>query len=179
MVGCSDMSGLWSAVHVTAGPDGVRRSGPYQEYALLCALIYSGSPDPRLDRSPSLPLHPRILTGPARLCRLCRGRGKKYDRVRAVAPVMMEIILDDTDVREPEPVGFLGERECISEMMRRRTFLATRHRGRTGRRTPTCTPDRRAVPAGVMRLADYRLGVLALGSAPRRKSQLPPLDIGP
>jgi hypothetical protein len=36
---------------------------------------------------------------------------------------MMEIVHDDTDVREPEPVGFLGERECISEMMRRPTFL--------------------------------------------------------
>src|SRR6267154_3761929 len=34
----------------------------------------------------------------------------------------------------------------------------------------------RAISRG---LADYRLGVLALGSAPRSKSQLPPLDIGP
>jgi hypothetical protein len=49
------------AVHLTAGPDGVRWSGPYQDYALLGALNYSGLPDPQLDRSPSLPLHPRML----------------------------------------------------------------------------------------------------------------------
>ncbi len=45
--------------------------------------------------------------------RALRGRGKKYDGARAVAPVMMEIMLDDADVLEPKPVGFLGERECI------------------------------------------------------------------
>jgi hypothetical protein len=53
----------FGAVQMTAGPDGVRGSGPYQDYALLCASIYSGLPNLRLDRSPSLPLHPRILCG--------------------------------------------------------------------------------------------------------------------
>ena len=41
------------AAHMAAGPDGVRGSGPYQNCALLdarCALIYSGLPNPRLDR---------------------------------------------------------------------------------------------------------------------------------
>ena len=53
----------FDAAHMAAGPDGVRGSGPYQCCALRCALIFSGLPDLRLDRSPSLPLHPRILCG--------------------------------------------------------------------------------------------------------------------
>ncbi len=51
------------AVRMTAGPDGVRRSGPNQDYALLCALNYPGLPNPQLDRLPSLPLHPSIRAG--------------------------------------------------------------------------------------------------------------------
>ena len=38
------------AVHMTAGPDGVRGSGPNQDYALRCALNFPSLPDPRLDR---------------------------------------------------------------------------------------------------------------------------------
>ena len=63
MVGCSHMSGplvrYCRSLALMEFADRV----PYQEYALLCALNYSGLPDPRLDRSPSRPLHPRMLNG--------------------------------------------------------------------------------------------------------------------
>ena len=38
------------AAHMAAGPDEVRGTGPYQNYALMCALTYPGLPAPRLDR---------------------------------------------------------------------------------------------------------------------------------
>src|SRR5437762_11683556 len=45
-----------------------------------------------------------------------RRRREKHDRVRAVAAVMMKIMLDDADMAEAEPVGFLGEVERLLEI---------------------------------------------------------------
>src|SRR5438552_598570 len=45
-----------------------------------------------------------------------RRRREKHDRVRAVAAVMVEIVLDDADMAEAEQVGLLGEVEGVPAM---------------------------------------------------------------
>src|SRR5882762_4734287 len=45
-----------------------------------------------------------------------RRRREKHDRVRAVAAVIVKIMLDDADMAEPKPVGFLGEVERLLEI---------------------------------------------------------------
>ena len=61
-------------------------------------------------------------------CPLRRGR-EKHDRVRAVAAVMVEIVLDDADMAEAQPVGFLGKVERFLEILFPR-FLLGPHIGK-------------------------------------------------
>jgi hypothetical protein len=56
-------------LQVAAGPDGVRRLGPYQDCALRCALIFSGLPNPRLDRFAITSSSPSQFCGTDGLCR--------------------------------------------------------------------------------------------------------------
>src|SRR5438477_13048158 len=58
-----------------------------------------------------------------------RRRREKHDRVRAVATVMVEIVLDDADMAEAQPVGFLGEVERFLEILFPR-FLLGPHTGK-------------------------------------------------
>src|SRR5580692_13220352 len=58
-----------------------------------------------------------------RLSRALRRRGEKHDRVRAVAAVIMKIMLDDPDMTEAEPVGLLGEVERFLEIRLGRFLL--------------------------------------------------------
>src|SRR3982751_5456650 len=53
LVGCGHMSGLCDAVGMTAGPDGLRGSGPKHEGDVQAPTGSPGCPDPRIDRSPS------------------------------------------------------------------------------------------------------------------------------
>ncbi len=46
-------AGFCGAVGLTAGPDGLRGSGPKQERDVEAPTVSSGCPDPRIDRSPS------------------------------------------------------------------------------------------------------------------------------
>src|SRR6516162_11349824 len=62
----------------------------------------------------------RYQAGMARA--LCRG-GQEHDRVRAIAAVVMEVMLDNTDVREAEPVASLGERQRLVKILCRRFLL--------------------------------------------------------
>jgi hypothetical protein len=62
-VGCSHVFGLSFAVHMTAGHNALRGSGPGQKLAFDNAMAHVGCPDRRIDRlritccSPSQPLH--------------------------------------------------------------------------------------------------------------------------
>src|SRR5437762_7343736 len=55
-------------------------------------------------------------------CPLRRGR-EKHDRVRAVAAVMVEIVLDDADMAEAKPVGLLGKVERFLKILFARLLL--------------------------------------------------------
>ena len=59
------------AAHMAAGPDEVRGTGPYQNYALMCALTYPGLPTPRLDRFAITSFSPSQFCGVGSLW-LCR-----------------------------------------------------------------------------------------------------------
>ena len=51
-------------------------------------------------------------------------RGRQEDeRVRRVPAVVVEVVLDSADVREPEGLGLLGESQCLVEVLARRRRL--------------------------------------------------------
>src|SRR5262245_4732985 len=66
---CSHVFGLFCAVHVTAGHNALRRSGPGQKPAFENAVAHVGCPDRRIDRlcitccSPSQPSHHARVLG--------------------------------------------------------------------------------------------------------------------
>jgi hypothetical protein len=87
LVGCSHMSGplvrrIWPLALME-----FRGSGPYQDCALMCALIYSGLPNPRLDRFAITSSSPSQSCGP-------------YGRFR---PLARRSLLLDSRPRAPLP----------------------------------------------------------------------------
>ena len=70
-----------------------------------------------------------------RPARALRRRGEKHDRVRTAAAVMVEVVLDDADMAETQPVGLLRQVERFPEIDFGRSLS-----GRTSGKN--CTPNR-------------------------------------